>query len=198
MGPLMTPRLSPHACAALLIVAFILAGFAQTTWFAWKRSQAFAVPLDGGLMFRGRRLFGDNKTLRGLIVMVPAGAVALPISAFVFSHILPAPTGLWPLTMGGYAALGAWCALGFMLGELPNSFLKRQLDIAPGAASTGRGLVWQLVADRLDSGIGLLLAASLVVHVPWTTWAIVLSIGPIFHWSFSVLMFHLGLKPRPA
>ena len=198
MGPLMTPRLSSHACAALLIVAFILAGFAQTTWFAWKRSQAFAVPLDGGLTFRGRRLFGDNKTLRGLIVMVPAGAVALPISAFVFSHILPSPTGLWPLTMGGYAVLGAWSALGFMLGELPNSFLKRQLDIAPGTASTGRGLAWQLTADRLDSGIGLLLAASLVVHVPWATWAIVLSIGPIFHWSFSVLMFQLGIKPRPA
>jgi hypothetical protein len=54
------------------------------------------------------------------------------------------------------------------------------------------------MADRLDSGIGLLLAASLVVHVPSTTWAIVLSIGPIFHWSFSVLMFHLGIKPRPA
>ena len=115
----------------------------------------------------------------------------------VLSHPSVAP-GLWPLTMEGYAAMGAWCALGFMLGELPNSFLKRQLDIAPGAASTGRGLAWQLVADRLDSGIGLLLAASLVVHVPWTTWAIVLSIGPIFHWSFSVLMFQLGIKPRPA
>jgi len=194
----MTPPLSPSACAALLVVAFILAGFAQTAWFAWEGSQAFTVPLDGGLTFRGRRLFGDNKTLRGLIVMVPAGAAALPISAFVLSRILPSPTGLWPLTMGGYAAMGAWCALGFMLGELPNSFLKRQLGIAPGTASTGRGLAWQLAADRLAPGIGLLVAASLVVHVPWTTWAIVLSIGPIFHWSFSVLMFHLGLKPRPA
>ena len=96
MGSLMAPLLSPHACAALLVVAFILAGFAQTTWFAWQGSQTFAVPLDGGLTFRGRRLFGDNKTLRGLIVMVPAGALALPIIAFVFSHILPSPPGLWP------------------------------------------------------------------------------------------------------
>ena len=43
MGSLMTPPLSPPACAALLVVAFILAGFAQTTWFAWTGSQAFAV-----------------------------------------------------------------------------------------------------------------------------------------------------------
>jgi hypothetical protein len=197
MGALMS-ALNPVACAALLIVAFVIAGIAQTAWFAWKGSRAFALPLDGGLTLRGRRLFGENKTVRGLMVMVPAAAAALPLSAFVFTHALPAPDGLWPLTPARYAALGAWCALGFMLGELPNSFIKRQLDIAPGAAASGRGLGWQLAIDRLDSGVGLLLAASLVVPVPWMTWAIVLVVGPIFHWSFSVLMFLLGLKPRPA
>jgi hypothetical protein len=198
MGSLMAPPLSPLACAALLVVAFILAGVAQTTWFAWEGSRAFALPLDGGLTLRGRRLFGDNKTVRGLVVMVPAGAIALPLSAAIFDRTLPSPAGIWPLTLPGYAALGAWCALGFMLGELPNSFLKRQLDIAPGAAGAGRALPWHFAADRLDSGIGLLLAASLVIHVPWSTWAIVLAIGPIFHWSFSFLMFRLGLKARPA
>jgi CDP-2,3-bis-(O-geranylgeranyl)-sn-glycerol synthase len=193
----MTP-LNPFTCAALLVVAFIIAGCAQTAWFAWSGSRAFALPLDGGLTFRGRRLFGNNKTIRGLVVMVPAGAIALPLTAAFFERALPAPTGLWPLTLPGYAALGAACGLGFMLGELPNSFLKRQLDVAPGAAARGAGLPWQLAADRLDSGIGLLVAASLFVHVPWSTWAVVLSIGPLFHWSFSVLMFRLGLKPRPA
>jgi hypothetical protein len=190
--------LHPVACAALLITTFVIAGVAQTTWFAWKGSNAFAVPLDGGLTFRGRRLFGENKTIRGLIVMIPAAAVAMPLTAFAFSQALPAPQGLWPLALPGYAALGACCALGFMLGELPNSFVKRQLDIAPGAAAAGRGLAWQFAVDRLDSGVGLLFAASLVVPVPWSVWAIVLLIGPIFHWSFSVLMFLLGVKPRPA
>jgi hypothetical protein len=190
--------LDPVTCAALFMSAFVVAGLAQTAWFASNRSRAFAVPLDGGLTFRGRRLFGNNKTARGLVVMVPAVAITLPLVAFVFESALPPPSGLWPLTLPGYSALGAWSALGFMLGELPNSFLKRQLDIAPGAAAGRRGLPWQLAADRLDSGIGLLLAASLVVHVPWATWALVLGIGPIFHWCFSVLMFRLGLKPRSA
>jgi hypothetical protein len=191
-------RLDPLACAALFILAFIIAGFAQTTWFAWRGSRAFALPLDGGLTFRGRRLFGNNKTVRGLVVMIPAVAITLPLVAFVLERALPTNSSLWPLTLPGYSALGAWSALGFMLGELPNSFIKRQLDIAPGAAASGRWLPWQLAADRLDSGIGLLLAASFVVHVPWATWALVLGIGPIFHWCFSLLMFHLGLKPRSA
>jgi CDP-2,3-bis-(O-geranylgeranyl)-sn-glycerol synthase len=197
MGVVITP-VNPFACAALLIVAFILAGAAQTAWFAWEGSQVFAIPLDGGLTVRGRRLFGENKTIRGLVVMVPAGAAALAATASIFVAALPSSLGIWPLTTARYAALGAWCALGFMIGELPNSFVKRQLDIAPGAAAAGRGLAWQLAVDRLDSGVGLLVAANLIVSVPLTTWATVLVVGPLFHWSFSVLMFRLGLKPRPA
>jgi hypothetical protein len=34
--------------------------------------------------------------------------------------------------------------------------------------------------------------------VPWLTWAYVLLVGPLVHWSFSVVMFRLGLKQRAA
>jgi hypothetical protein len=44
----------------------------------------------------------------------------------------------------------------------------------------------------------MLAAVSLVVPTPWTTWAVVLLVGPAIHWSFSVVMFRLGIKPRPA
>ena len=33
--------------------------------------------------------------------------------------------------------------------------------------------------------------------VPWRTVAVVLLVGPFIHWTFSVVMFRLGLKPRP-
>ena len=185
----------PLAGAVFLLVAFMLAGAAQTAWFANRRSHAFLVPLDGGLTWRGRRLFGPNKTIRGFIVMMPAAAFAFALLALA----APRGTGLWTLTGVEYAALGAWAAFGFMAGELPNSFLKRQLDVPPGAAATGplaKG--FQFLFDRLDSGVGMLAAVSLVVPTPWTTWAIVLLIGPFIHWSFSFVMFRLGIKPRPA
>ena len=56
-------------------------------------------------------------------------------------------------TSPGYAALGAWAGLGFMLGELPNSFVKRQLDVAPGMAPRGRAgaaVVVRRRSGRLD------------------------------------------------
>lgn len=192
MGPL---TIDPIACGGFLLAAFTLAGVAQTAWFASPASRAFALPLDGGLRLRGRRLFGANKTIRGFVVMVPATAAAFTL----LGGIAPAALGVWDLPLSSFAALGAAAGFGFMAGELPNSFIKRQLDIAPGTAPCrAAATALQFGADRLDSGIGMLAAVSLLVPTPWQTWALVLIVGPLIHWSFSVLMFRLGLKPRPA
>jgi CDP-2,3-bis-(O-geranylgeranyl)-sn-glycerol synthase len=107
--------------------------------------------------------------------------------------------GLWSLSVRGYALAGALAGIGFMAGELPNSFLKRQMDISPGEAPHGRvAAASHFLIDRLDSGVGMLLALALVIPVPWMTVATVLIVGPFIHWSFSILMFRLGLKGRPA
>ena len=177
----------------------MLAGCAQVTWLASRWSRRFALPLDGGATFRGRRIFGANKTVRGLVVMVPATAAAFALVAGLAGRGQPEAVGLWALPTWRYALLGAWVGLGFMLGELPNSFVKRQLGIAPGDRAHGTArAVWQFIGDRADSGIGMLCALSLAVPTPWQTWAIVLIAGWAIHWSFSLVLFVLRVKPRPA
>ena len=185
----------PISCAVFLLAAFTLAGAAHTAWLTTATAKGFAQPLDAGLTFRGRRLFGANKTVKGLVGMVPAAAV----SFVVLAAAAPASAGLWSLSLGGYAALGAVAGFGFMAGELPNSFVKRQLDIPPGmSAAAPPAAILQFLVDRLDSGLGMLAVVSVVVPTPWTTWATVLLAGPAIHWTFSVVMFRLGLKARPA
>jgi CDP-2,3-bis-(O-geranylgeranyl)-sn-glycerol synthase len=188
----------PVSIATFLVAAFSLAGIAQIAWFASPRSRSFAVPLDGGLTLRGRRLFGDNKTFRGFIVLVPACACTFPLIATLGGTVYAEHLGLWPLSAAAYAALGAFAALGFMAGELPNSLIKRQLDIAPGESAGGAARFAQFTIDRLDSGLGMLLAVGSVVPTPALTWALVLGFGLVVHWSFSAAMFRLGLKRRPA
>ena len=193
------PELNPLRCALFLILAFILAGSAQTWWFKSPRSARFALPLDGGRTFRGRRLFGANKTWKGFVVMVPAAMLAFALLG-ASAHALPGMSeGLWPLTALQYAVLGGCAALGFMLGELPNSFMKRQLGIAPGSAPASAWGRWLcFTVDRLDSIVGMLLVVSLVVPLGWQAWLFVLGVGPAIHWLFNVALYALGVKARPA
>lgn len=192
----MTP-IDPLGCAVFLLLAFTLAGMAQTAWFATSLSRVFTVPLDGGARLRGRRLFGENKTLRGFVVMVPAAALAFVLLGALAGGSRSA--SLWPLPLPSYALLGAWAGFGFMAGELPNSMLKRQLDIEPGGVPNRQlAVILHFVLDRLDSGLGMLAALAIAVDVHWQTWVYVLTFGPFIHWSFSLVMFRLGLKRRAA
>jgi len=193
-------RPDPLTAALFLTVAFVLAGLAHSAWLRTALSRRLMMPVDGGLRFRGRRVFGDNKTVRGFVVMVPAAALAFAGLTAALSFSNPdAVAGLWPLSIAGYGALGALAGLGFMAGELPNSFVKRQLDIAPGRSPRGSAAaVICFVVDRVDSILGALIAVSVVVPTPPMMWAYVLLIGPGIHLVFSALLYRLGVKARAA
>jgi hypothetical protein len=108
-------------------------------------------------------------------------------------------SGLWPLSLSQYALLGLWAGTGFMAGELPNSFVKRQLDIPPGSAAKGRcARILFGVVDRIDSIAGMLLALGLIVPVPGRVWMYIALVGPCMHWCFSFALFQLGVKARAA
>jgi CDP-2,3-bis-(O-geranylgeranyl)-sn-glycerol synthase len=129
--------------------------------------------------------------------MVPATAGSFVLLAAAATMLQR--EGLWPLSIPAYGALGAWAGLGFMLGELPNSFVKRQLGIAPGAAAAGwfRGALFYAI-DRCDSVVGAMLALAVVIDVPLATWLVVAAMGPVIHGGFSALVFQLGGKARIA
>lgn len=192
-------QLSAITCASFIILAFVAAGFVQTFWLRSELSKRFSAPIDGGRVFRKRRIFGDNKTLRGFIAIVPA--VALAFVAFrvlfgVFGNLLDV---IWPLTIWQYAALGCFVGVGFMLGELPNSFVKRQFDIPPGGQPKqpfARRLGFLI--DRFDSILGGMLFLAFAVPVPVATYLYILLLGPFIHLAFNLLLYRLGVKNRPS
>lgn len=190
----------PLAIALFIIAAFTIAGLMHSAWLRSSRSRPLAIPIDGGMRVRGRRLFGENKTVRGFVVMVPAAALAFSLLGVLLGVLSSrARSSIWPLTDGELAMVGLCAGLGFMLGELPNSFAKRQLDVPPGQAPRGRlAMLVSFIVDRIDSIIGMLAAISFATPTPWMTWVYVLALGPAVHWSFSLLLFRLGVKARPA
>ena len=84
-----------------------------------------------------------------------------------------------------------------MLGELPNSFVKRQLDIAPGMPpASAAGRIACFVIDQTDSVLAALVGLALFVTVPWPAWVGILLAGPLVHWLFNVLLMLLGVKTK--
>lgn len=190
----------PLAVALLIVMAFIASGIFHVLWLRHPWSLPLKVPLDGGLRYRGKRIFGDNKTVRGLVVIIPATALSF-LGIGLLRPCFPAwfAEGIWPLTPLTYATAGILAGFGFMAGELPNSFIKRQCGISPGGRP--RRMIWRIltsVTDRIDSILGVLLMLSLLVPVPWQTWAYLLLIGPGVHLLFSAWLFRLRVKARPG
>jgi hypothetical protein len=89
--------------------------------------RGFKRPLDGGRAWRGRRLIGDNKTWRGALVMTTG-----PLLATIALHRFEWYRRRLPVDANP-VLLGAILGVSTVAGELPNSFLKRRLGIAPGA-----------------------------------------------------------------
>ncbi len=149
------------------------------------------VRLDGGATVRGKPLFGENKTLRGAIVMIAATIFwTIVVDAFEpeARYVPESVLSSW--------ALGSLLGLGYILGELPNSFLKRQLGIAPGEPAPGQLAPALWVADQVDSALGLLLLLSLW-KVPTLGFVVLLlSVTLVIHPVVAAIMVALGLKRR--
>ena len=194
----MTPP-DPIVCSTFALLALALAGVAQTIWLKSPVSDRFAIAIDGGRTWRGRRLLGDNKTWRGFVLMVPAVGLSFVLTRSMLVPFQSGPDPLWPISTMAYFFLGAWAGLGFMLGELPNSFVKRRFDIEPGAPAArpwSRRLCFAV--DQLDSIIGGLVAIAVVVPVPVWTWVHLIVVGAIVHWGFNVVFVLIGLKTKAA
>jgi hypothetical protein len=163
-----------------LFVGLVLHGFCIK--FGWLRS--LARPIDRGALLRGRRLFGDNKTYRGIVAVALGAAVG-------YAAFPPAALGLSRL---GAAIFGFAMGAAAMASELPNSLLKRQLGIAPGAAALGPGAVFFYLLDQVDVLLGTwpLLSFRVTPTVPLVLWSAAFVV--VVHQVISILGAAFGMR----
>lgn len=153
-----------------------------------------ARPLDGGRSWRGRRVFGDNKTWRGVLCMILFSIVG----TYALAVLVALNPGLAPYNVLDFASHGApfyglLYGLGYSLFELPNSFLKRQRDIRPGQA----GALPYMLLDQADSVFGCLFMV-----YPYSRMSFVfVLVGVVFftalHLAMNYLLFICKLRAEP-
>jgi hypothetical protein len=151
--------------------------------------------VDRGYEVRGRPLFGANKTWRGIVAVGIGTGILLGVQASVL-HRLPSARAL---ELFDYGHVNGWL-LGFavgaaaMIAELPNSFLKRQLDVGPGQAAQGPIGAGLYVLDQIDILLGAWPVFALVLDVrpAWIVWSVVIVI--VMHQVLTTVTHALGMR----
>ncbi|HEY7629861.1 MAG TPA: CDP-archaeol synthase, partial [Thermoleophilaceae bacterium] len=139
-------------------------------------------PLDCGATIGGKRVFGDNKTWRGAIAMlvgVVAAAALLSLWPWYWHHLPDEIQDAGPWLYGFLLGLGV------VVGELPNSFLKRRIGIAPGTQRRTLGGALLSLYDQAD----FVLAIWILLLPIW-----VMSVGEAVIAFVVVTAVHLGIN----
>jgi len=182
---------------AYLVMPLVCGGV--TNMFFMKRNvlNCLKKPIDGGRTLKdGKRLLGDNKTWKGLAGWVVFTSIWFWILG-IFGRIL-GPVSRIAATKTRfkwlYLLLGALYGMSYAVSELPNSYLKRRLDIAPGKNASGvMGLVFK-IHDQADSMTGCTI---FMLVLRWITLAeslLFLVIASIMHYLTNIWLHNIGLK----
>lgn len=108
-------------------------------------------------------LFGANKTWRGFVV-VPLATLAGTLPLLPAEQLLGENAAFG--SPGELLLAGLLAGFAYVLAELPNSWWKRRLGIAPGATPE-RHRRFFIALDQVDSGLGVALLYACWPGIPW-------------------------------
>jgi hypothetical protein len=182
---------------SIIYLLLPLFGGAIVHGLCWKYGWlSFLVrPLDCGLTFRGKPVFGQHKTWRGPVTVALGAAVVLELQSHI-SHWWPAVAAI---ELFDYTSVKGW-VLGGLVGaaaevaELPNSFVKRQCGIAPGGTTRGFWSVIFYVWDQIDllAGAWMVFAAIVSITLPRIGLSVMLVLA--IHPFLTVVGYLFGMR----
>ncbi len=162
-----------------LIWLMLPAYFANMTpLFVQGIFKKMAFPLDLGLNFRNKRIFGSHKTFRGLFFGI-AAAMLVYLSQQILYDI-PFFQELSLISYDEFVFFGFWLGFGALLFDLIKSFFKRQLDIQPGKS-------W-FVFDQLDYVLGALFFMSFYYSPGWLEVFLII----LLSFALTIIVKHIG------
>jgi CDP-2,3-bis-(O-geranylgeranyl)-sn-glycerol synthase len=175
----------------LKILWFIIpAGIANgTPTFAMKIFPMLNQPVDCHKTFRGKRILGDHKTLRGLFTGTLMATLVFILQKLLYSRFQI----LRDISLLNYEnaniLIGSIVGFGALFGDMIKSFFKRQIGIKPGNS-------W-FPFDQSDWLIGCLLFASPFFDLSILIIIGVLLIGITMHLISKLVGFITGIEKTP-
>ena len=187
-----------------LVLPVVVAGILNMVFVKAPFLESLKIPMDKGRKLNdGNRLFGENKTWKGFLGMIVLTAFVmlffqwLALSFEWANSVSLFPYRDWQFPLEG-AFYGSIMGLAYVLAELPNSYIKRRIDISPGTNASGlKGKVF-LIVDQADSVFGCVLFMP-IFYVPSILDAVtIVVLATCLHLLVNFLLYLVGLKNQPA
>jgi CDP-2,3-bis-(O-geranylgeranyl)-sn-glycerol synthase len=150
----------------------------------FKNINLLKYPIDFGLMFRGKRVLGQNKTVRGLFFGVLVAIFIVVIQMFLYRFNAFQWLSIINYTEINLVLLGFLLGFGALFGDLVESFFKRQLDIKPGKPF--------IPFDQIDFLLGSSLFLMLLFNPGWKVIVILLVLGMLLHFLTNYIGYLIG------
>lgn len=158
---------------------------------SWKPLRNWITPIDLGKTFRGKRIFGEHKTWRGLITGMIMSTVILALQQYIFRRSPWLQDAIGGFDFGTLPTLlvGPLLGLGALGGDAIKSFFKRQRNTPPGKS-------W-FPFDQIDLPLGALVATWAFIHPTAIQAIIAVLLGLTAQLVSSYIGYLLGLKDAP-
>jgi len=167
---------------------FLLPGyFANTIPVLVVKINFLNYPIDGGKTFRGKPIFGCNKTWRGFFFGILFAIVVSYIQSNLYKlGIISKEFGLVNYNQYNFILVGFLFGFGALIGDLVESFFKRKVGRESGTA-------W-FPFDQIDFIIGILLFVSFIYVPTFLELIVVIVTGTVFTLLASYVGFFMKLK----
>lgn len=157
------------------------------------------LPIDFGRnMSDGKRIFGDNKTWIGFISMILFCSLFQVAGGMLCNNFrLNEMNDLYRCNDNNIVfSMCFGCLIGFiyMLCELPNSFIKRRLNIAPGTTKTGLVGAIFFIIDQIDSLVGVMFVLYLFSDFGLLKYVSYVCIGAATHIVINSLLYLMKVR----
>lgn len=172
---------------------FAPAGLANVCAFASGKIRflrPFHYPVDFGLRFRNKRIFGSHKTIRGFVIGIIAAIIGVYLQVF-FYNLFPWQQKIFPISYNviNPIALGFLLGFGALAGDAVKSFFKRQRGIQPGRS-------W-FPYDQVDYILGGIFFTWFYLPLAWQIYIFIFIAWSLIHPLTTFIGYLMKLRRKP-
>lgn len=183
----------------ITLMSTIFAGIINSIFCKTKSLSKLKVPIDNNKKLSdGKRIFGDNKTWKGFIGYIIFNIIFAVIFGFIWKVLKLEQMNFFYInhnnTLIYNLLIGFLLGLFYALFELPNSFIKRRLDIKPGKTNNSPSKYFFIFLDQADSIFGMAIVVWMFYPIGIILYLFIVLIGAATHILINMLLYLLHLR----